>query len=220
MTAQAPGESNRGERATPKVSVVDDDPDLLTFFKDLAGPGRFTLLGAYSSGREALASLPRNLPDVVFMDFRLPDMSGIECTKKLTTLFPGLKIIVITGHPDLWVFLQAIRAGAAGFVVKPYAVDETLATVKEVLSEGVVVNKTTLHYTRQFIRQSRHLDPGWNLTEREEQLLACILEGKSYKQIASTIGIGIATVHTHMAHLLRKMGVHSRAELLAKFLQP
>ena len=203
----------------PTVAVVDDDPDLLTFFKDLADLGRFKLLGAYSNARSALANLPRQPPDIVFMDVRLPDMSGIECTRKLTVLLPGLRIIVITGHPEQSILIQAFMAGASGFVIKPCAIDETIAAIYEVLNEGVALGKKALPYLRRIIHRFRHLDPACNLTEREEQIIACIFEGKSDKEIASRLGIGFATVRTHMNHLFEKLGVHSREEFIARFLQ-
>lgn len=209
-----------GNAPLPKISVVDDDPDLLAFFKDLADAGHFVLLGAYSSAREALTCLPQSRPDVVFMDLRLPDMSGIECTKRLTTLFPRLKIILITGHPEPSVLVQALGAGAVGFILKPCTIDETLAVIKEVLNGGVVLGKTALPYLRRIIHRLRHRDSDWNLTAREEQMIACIFEGQSYKEIASSLGIAQSTVHTHMDHLFEKLGVHSQEELIDKFLRP
>ena len=220
MTVENQGGQTGAKKALPKVAVVDDDPHLLAFFKDLADLGHFELVGSYGNAQEALAHLPQCPPDVMFMDVRLPDMSGIECAKRLTTLLPGLRIIVITGHPGESVLIQALMAGAMGFVVKPCTVDETLAAIDDVLDEGVVLSKTALPYLQRIIRQLRHHDPGWNLTEREEQILACIFEGKSDKQISSQLLIGTATVHTHMDHLFEKLGVHSREELIARFLRP
>jgi DNA-binding NarL/FixJ family response regulator len=206
--------------ALPKVSVVDDDPDLLTFFEDLAQSGRFVLRGAYSSAGEALVHLPQCPPDVLFMDLRLPDISGIECTKRLTTILPGLPIILITGYPEQSVLIQALRAGASGYMIKPCTSDETLAAINELLKEGVTLSKSALPYLRELIRQLRHHDPSWNLTEREEQLIALIFERKAYKEIASSLGIGPATIHTHMNTLFAKLGVHSQHEVIAKFLHP
>jgi DNA-binding NarL/FixJ family response regulator len=220
MTVQIKAEQTASDTPLPKVSVVDDDADLLTFFKELADSGRFVLLGAYGSAREALADLPQRRPDILFMDLRLPDMTGIECTRRLTTLLRGLKVIVITGHPEPSVLVQAFRAGALGFVVKPCTVEEILAAIRDVLNEGVMLGKTALPYLHRIIRHLSRRDTDWNLTEREEQLIACVFEGMSYKEIASKLKIGQSTVHTHMDHLFAKLGVHSQEELIAKFLQP
>jgi len=127
---------------------------------------------------------------------------------------------LITGHPEPSLLIEALRAGAAGFVIKPCTVNETVAAINEVLSEGVALSKTALPYLRRIIRRLTYQDPSWNLTEREEQIIACIFEGKSYKEVASSLRIGLSTVHTHMDHLFEKLGVHSQEELIAKFLQP
>lgn len=203
----------------PRISVVDDDPDLLTFFKDLAHSGLFILLGAYSNAGEALKTVPGLRPDVVFIDYKMPDISGIECSAKLTTLLPDLKIILITGHPEPLVFLRALRAGVAGLIVKPFTADDTLRSINEVLKEGVAFNKTALPYLRRIIRQLQHRDPTRKLTQRDEQLIACIFNDMSYKEIGEVLGIATSTVHTHMDHLFEKLGVHSQEELIAKFLQ-
>jgi len=220
MTIQGQADQTPTNAALPKVSVVDDDPDLLTFFKDLADTGRFVLLGAYTNGREALAQIPQCPPDIVFMDLRLPDMSGIDCTKRLMTILPDLSVVVLTGHPDHQTFVRAFMAGAKGFLTKPCSVEETLAAIKDVLSNGVVLGKAAVPYLQRIFHQLSHLDQGWKLTDREKQILACIFEGKSDKQIANALKIRAATVHTHMSHLFEKLGVHSRDELIARFLQP
>jgi two-component system chemotaxis response regulator CheY len=86
--------------ALPKVCVVDDDPDLLDFFKGMAELGHFHLIGAYAGATEALQGLPNRRPDVVFMDLLLPDMSGIECTEKLIALLPQLRVVVSRATPS------------------------------------------------------------------------------------------------------------------------
>lgn len=220
MTAQVRAEQPASNKPLPKVSVVDDDPDMLAFFKDLADSGRFVLLGAYSNALEALQDVPKRRPDVLFVDFQLPGMCGIECTRRLTTILPSQKIIVITGHPEPPVLVPALRAGAAGFVVKPCTADEIIAATEEVLIEGIALSKTAMPYLRQIVRDLRHSDPNWNLTQRDEQLIACIFQGLSYKEMASALRIGEATVHTHMDHLFEKMGVHSQKEVITRFLRP
>lgn len=218
MTIQNQAAQKATSANVPKVSVVDDEPDQVAFFKDLADLGHFQLAGSYLNARDALAHLPRNSPDLVFMDIWLPDMSGIECTKRLTTILPQLRVIVLTGHPDNRVFFRALVNGAQGFLVKPCTIEEVLRATRDVLQGGIVLGKEALPYLVRILRRFRSLDPG-SLTEREEQILACVFEGQTDKEIGSTAGIGDATVRTHMNHLFKKLNVHSRAELIAKFLK-
>lgn len=220
MTAQIQTGQTASTVPLPTVSIVDDDPDLLRFFKDLADSGLFVLLGAYRNAREALAELPHRRPQVLFLDVRLPDLPGIECARRLVTLLPGQKVIVITGHPEPRILLQALMAGAVGFVVKPCTAEEILNRITEVLNGDFALNRMALPYLQQIIRDFRFIDPSWHLTEREEQLIACIFEGLYYKEIASRLNIKESTVHTHMDHLFDKMGVHSKEEVIAKFLRP
>jgi len=205
--------------ALPKVCVVDDDPDLLAFFKGIADLGHFHLTGAYSSATEALQSLPNRRPDVLFMDLLLPDMSGIECTEKLIALLPGLRVAVLTGHPEHSMLIRAAMAGAQGFLVKPCSIEETLIAINDLLKLGGFLGKTAFPYIFGIIRNLRHLSAGHNLSEREEAVLAGILGHQTYKQISQSLNIGEATVHTHTHRLFKKLKVHSRKELVKKFLR-
>jgi DNA-binding NarL/FixJ family response regulator len=219
MTIQSQVVQRAANAKLPRISVVDDEPDQLAFFKDIADLGHFELVGLYPNASDALEHVPRRPPDLVVMDMWLPDMSGIECTKRLTTILPQLAVIVLTGHPDNEIFFRAIMNGARGFLVKPCGIEETVSAIRDVLRGGIVLGKEALPYLARIVRQFRFLDPGSSLTEREEQILACIFEGKFDKQIAETLGIGLATVRTHTNQIFKKMDVHSKAELIAKFLK-
>lgn len=208
------------KRLLPRISVVDDDPDLLAFFKGLADIGHFVLIGAYSNAGDALAHIVNSPPDIVFMDLLLPDMSGIECTRRLTAILPDLMVVVLTGHSDEQTFVMALQAGAKGFLIKPCTLEETLTAIEDIGETGAVLGKTAFPYVQRIIRQLGAPDPSWNLTEREKQVLACIMAGMSDKKIAAVLNMGEATVHTHTSHLFEKLGVHSRSELIAKVLQP
>ena len=206
------------KEAPPKVSVVDDDLDLLAFFKDLGDQGHFELIGAYGSAREALQHLPNQQPDLVFMDILLPDMSGIECTKALLALLPRLRVVVITGHPEDSTLIRAAIAGAQGFLVKPFSIEDTLNAIRDVFKWGGVLGKTALPHMLRIIHNLRHLGADHGLSEREEAILAALLRGQTAKEISTALNIGEATVHTHTHRLFKKLKVHSRQELVSKLL--
>jgi DNA-binding NarL/FixJ family response regulator len=203
----------------PSVCVIDDDPSLHDFLGELGSLGHFRLIGSFVSASQALSDLPGLSPDLVVMDNRLPDLSGIDCTKKLTTLLPGLPIIILTGYPERQIFFRSIMAGARGFLVKPCLASEILAAIRDVLQGDFVFSKPALPYLVDMIRQFRRVDPQNPLTTREEEILGCLFEGQTDKEIASTLGIGTATVHTHMHRLFEKLCVHSRREIIFKYLK-
>jgi DNA-binding NarL/FixJ family response regulator len=203
----------------PSICVIDDDPSLHDFLGELGSLGHFRLIGSFAACGQALKVLPRLSPDLVVMDIRLPDLCGIDCTKKLTTLWPDLAVIILTGYPEPQNFFRSIIAGAKGFLVKPCSVPEILAAIRDVLRGDFVFSKPVLPYLVDMIRQFRQVDPQNTLTTREQEILGCLFEGQTDKEIASTLGIGTATVHTHMHRLFEKLGVHSRREIIFKYLK-
>jgi len=110
-------------------------------------------------------------------------------------------------------------AGAKGFLIKPCTIEDALNALHAALRWGVAFGEAALPYLLEIIHRFRLFDLAWNLTPREEQILASVFEGKSYREISSALGIGEATVHTHLTRLFEKFGVHSKEQLIAKFLQ-
>ena len=203
----------------PQLAVVDDDENIHVFVKDLADLGHFKLVDSSYNAAQALDRLPETRPDAVIMDLRLPDMSGIECATKLKTLLPDLPIIMLTGYPDGRAFFTSLMKGAKGFLVKPVSAEEFLNAVDEVLKGEFALAKQVIPFLIQLVHQVRQVTQESRLTMREEEILACLFQGMPDKEIASTLGIGTATVHTHMHRLFEKLGVHSRQEIVAKYLE-
>ena len=202
----------------PKLAVVDDDENIHVFVKDLADLGHFKLVRASYTAAQALDRLPDVRPDAVIMDLRLPDMSGVECATKLKTILPGLPIIILTGYPESRSFYRSLMGGAKGFLVKPVSAAEFLNAIDEVLKGDFALAKQVIPFLIQLIHQVRLVAQESRLTTREEEILACLFEAMPDKEIAAALGIGTATVHTHMHRLFEKLGVHSRTEIVAKYL--
>ena len=205
--------------AVPKLAVVDDDENIHVFLKDLADLGHFKLVGSSYNAAQALDRLPEMRPDAVIMDLRLPDMSGIECATKLKTILPGLPIIILTGYPDGRSFFRSLMEGAKGFLVKPVSAQEFLNAIDDVLKGEFALAKQVIPFLIQLVHQVRQVTQESRLTTREEEILACLFQGMQDKEIASALGIGTATVHTHMHRLFEKLGVHSRRDIIAKYLE-
>jgi len=206
------------QRAARRISVVDDEENIHQLVKDLGELGHFTVMDSFYTGAQALDRIPENRPDAVIMDIRLPDMSGIECTAKLKTILPELPIIMLTGYPEGRTFFRSLIAGATGFLVKPVAAKEFLGALDDVLKGEFVLGRQVIPFLIQLVQQVREVTRESRLTAREEEILACLFQGMPDKEIASTLGIGTATVHTHMSRLFEKLDVHSRREIVAKYL--
>src|SRR5207247_426218 len=115
-------------------------------------------------------------------------------------------------------FYRSLMEGASGFLVKPVQTQEFLAAIDEVLKGEFALAKPVLPFLIQLIQQIGQATRDKRLTRREEEILACLFEGMQDKEIAAALGIGTATVHTHMNRLFDKMAVHSRREIIAKYL--
>jgi DNA-binding NarL/FixJ family response regulator len=203
----------------PRLAIVDDDDTLQVFMKELSDHGYFQIASACFRADQALAQIPSTPCEAIIMDIRLPDMSGVDCASKLRVLVPDRPIIMLTGYPDGRNFFRSLMGGVQGFLVKPVVVQELLDGVKDVLSGGFVLGRQAVPYIVQLIREVKKVASETLLTPREEEVLACVFEGKQDKEIASTLGIGTATVHTHMHRLFEKLGVHSRLDILARYLK-
>ena len=218
LDAQEIGAPRTGGAVVPRVAVVDDEEDLHLFFQDLREWGRFRLARPCYTAARALERLPKERPDVVIMDLRLPDMSGIDCLSKLKTILPELRIILLTGYPDRRTFFRSIMEGAMGFLVKPVSASEFLEALDQVLQGEYALARHAVQFLAQLVRQIGQITQDSRLTRREEEILACLFEGMQDKEIAATLGIGTATVHTHIHWLFEKLGVHSRRDIIAKYL--
>jgi len=208
-----------GTPSTPRISVVDDDEEMHLFLKDLEGPGHFKIAGSFYTAAQALDGLPLDRPDAVIMDVRLPDSSGIDCANKLKTLLPDLPVLILTGYPDRQNFFRSLMGGARGFLVKPVSAPELLNGMRDVIRGEFALARHVTPLLVQLVEQVSGIIQTSGLSRREEELLICLFHGMSDKEIATSLGIGTATVHTHMHRLFEKLGVRSRREIVAKYLQ-
>jgi DNA-binding NarL/FixJ family response regulator len=205
--------------STPRISIVDDDEELQLFLKDLEGLGHFKIAGSFYTAAQALDGLPLDRPDAVIMDIRLPDSSGIDCANKLKTLLPDLPILILTGYPDRQNFFRSLMGGARGFLVKPVSAQELLSGIWEIIRGEFALARDVTPFLVELVDKVSGIVQRSGLTRREEEILTCLFYGMSDKEIATSLGIGTATVHTHMHRLFEKLGVHSRREIVAKYLQ-
>jgi DNA-binding NarL/FixJ family response regulator len=177
---------------------------------------RMDVVGQAENGR-ATVELTRQLkPDVVVMDLHMPELNGIEATRIIAGECPAVKVLVLSMHSDRELVLEALRAGAAGYLLKDCATDELECAIRQVLAHKTYVSPDIAHVVVGEIRSGPGSGLGDGLqalTSKERQVLQLLAEGKSVKEMAVLLSVGIPTVETHKQHVMKKLELFTVAEL-------
>jgi len=203
--------------------VVADDQDLVRegFALLLSLAGDIETVGQAADGDEAVAVARRERPDVVLMDIRMPNVDGIEATRRLMAddRTAACRVLILTTFDlDQYVF-DALRAGASGFLLKDTNRERLIEAVRIVAAgDALLAPGVTRRLVAEFAR-SPGPDPGLKqraegLTDREREVLLSIARGRSNAEIAGELAMGQGTVKTHVSHLLTKLGLRDRAQLV------
>lgn len=163
-------------------------------------------------GSEALRLIEKLSPEVVLLDITMPGMSGFEVLKQITARFPQVRVIVLTMHEAREYAIQALHAGAAGFIPKSAAAAELRQAIETVVAGKTYVSKETAQHPLTHGDQPEAVLQ--KLTARQKQILVRIAEGQSTKQIASDLNISVKTVETHRAQLTERLNIHDVAGLV------
>jgi DNA-binding NarL/FixJ family response regulator len=204
-----------------RVVVVDDESLLRRGFSVLlAAAADMEVVGEADDGRAALALIGRERPDVVLMDIRMPEMDGVEATRRITSddRLGGTRVLILTMFDlDEYVF-DAVRAGASGFLLKDTPPDDLLAAVRVIASgESLLAPRATRRLMEDFIRRptsSAEAPALDGLTPRELEVLVAVARGQSNAEIAATLFMSPATVKTHVSRLLAKLHARDRTQLV------
>ncbi len=178
----------------------------------------FEVVGEASDGREALRLADELGPDVIIMDIAMPNLNGIEATRQLVKRKPGIGVIILSMHSDESYLTRTLTAGAKGYLLKDTA-DVDLYRAVQVVAQGRpffsprIANTLLEDYMRQL--QQRGLQDSYDLlTDREKEILQLLAEGKSNKEVATTLDLSTYTVETHRTHILQKLNLHSSADIV------
>jgi two-component system response regulator NreC len=176
------------------------------------------IIGEAGTAAEALASASDLEPDVILMDIGLPDKSGINATREIKAQWPNIAIIALTIHEDEEYFFKMLEAGASGYVPKRAAPEELLTAIRAAANGEVYLYPTMAKLLVRDYLVSEPTDKkktdGKELTEREQEVLTHLAEGESNNDIADALVISPKTVARHRENIMRKLNLHSRAELV------
>ena len=192
-----------------RVLLVDDHTVVRRGLrKILESTNDIEVAGELGSGLEAITATAELHPDVVLMDVSLPDLNGIEATRRITAATPGAQVLILSMHADEQYVLASMAAGAKGYLVKDVD-DQDLVTA--VL--GVCAGQTYFASILGGAGGDGHSSPAV-LSARERQVLAMISSGHTNRQVADTLGISTNTVESHRKHIIDKLDLHSTADLV------
>ncbi|GIF72763.1 response regulator [Asanoa siamensis] len=198
-----------------RVMVVDDHPMWRTgVARDLAEAG-YEVVATTGEGRQAVRIAGATRPDVVVLDLQLPDVSGVEVIHGLRAALPEVKVLMLSASGEQQSVLDAVKAGATGYLVKSAAPDEFLAAVgRAAAGEAVFTPGLAGLVLGEYRRLAAAPAPAApELTERETEVLRLVAKGLSYKQIAERLGVSHRTVQNHVQNTLGKLQLHNRVEL-------
>ena len=180
------------------------------------------VVGEAANGLEAIEAARALSPDVILMDIAMPGLGGLEATLEIRKENPAAKILVLTQYEDREYIRRFLKAGVSGYVLKKSAGSDLTATIRAVNRGGLVLDPEV---AREAMREqssgaaSGSSDPYETLTDREKQVLKLVAEGRSNKEVAELLDISVKTAMSHREHIMQKLDLHSRTELIRFALQ-
>jgi DNA-binding NarL/FixJ family response regulator len=202
------------------VAIIEDNPTMRkTLVELINGTPGYRCVCACSTSKEALVEVPRQNPDVALMDINLPDESGIACTARLTGKMPELQVIMVTVYADTDLILQALKAGACGYILKRFRPEEIIQAIAEVRAGGAPMTPEIARMLVRSFRAPSAVPNADGLTAREAEILEFLAEGLSNKEIAQKTNLAAGTVRNHLGNIFKKLHVRCRTEAAAKYLR-
>lgn len=190
----------------PVVYIVDDDEAIRSALRLLMKSANLRV-AVCASAEEFLKTYKSELPGCLVLDIRMPGMSGLELQKLLLERHIRVPVVIMSGHGDVTMVVQAMKSGAADFIEKPFKNDVLLELVKQCVARDVETRKAE----RQHVEAAARIA---SLTPREREVMELLIQGKRNKIIASVLGISNRTVEAHRAKIMEKMQAHSLSEIV------
>ena len=200
-----------------KIMICDDHKILRDGLKALLkGDSEYEIVAEAGSGREALAKARKTRPDIIIMDIAMPGLNGIEATRKIKCYLPRSKILILSMHSSKEYVLEALKAGAMGYLMKETASRDLISAIHKIHGGEIYLNGVFSQYVIDefmHLTNKHNLSLSKNLASREKEILQLVAEGKSNKAIASILNVSQKTVETHRHHIMNKLDIHDIAGL-------
>jgi DNA-binding NarL/FixJ family response regulator len=199
----------------PKVLLADDHLLVAEALKSLLSP-EFDLVGVVEDGRALVEAAQRLRPDVIVSDVTMPHLNGIDAMVRLREDGNRVPVVFLTMHRDVSFARRALDAGASGFVLKHSASIELIAALRAALAGRTYITPQLAGEVLDAMKQGREqqADPAAALTPRQREVLQLLAEGRSAKEIASSLSISTRTVEFHKYQMMEALGLHANAELI------
>lgn len=196
------------------ILIVDDHAIVRRGLKEILTAEADILVAEASNAEEAIELLQHTLCDLIVLDLGLPGRSGLQFLGEIKLRCPDLPVLVLSVFPEQQFAVRTLKAGAAGYLSKDAAPEELITAIRRILSGGKHVSDLVTGILVERETASHSALPHETLSEREFQILCLLGQGKNISTIARELSISVATVSTHRARILRKMGLKSTAELI------
>jgi len=200
-----------------RVLIADDHTlvraGIRALVENIAG---MEVVAEAADGREALALIKIHRPDVVLMDISMAELNGLEATARAVKDYPGIRVLILSAHANEEYVRQALRAGAAGYLLKDGRPPELELAIKAVVRGDVYLSAAmSKHVVSDYLRRADvHQSAPDGLTPRQREILQLIAEGHTTKEIARILHVSVKTVETHRTQLMNRLDIHDVAGLV------
>lgn len=181
------------------------------------------VVGEAGNGKEALDKAKELKPDILVLDIRMPEMTGLEAAARLGQFAPDTRAVILSMHDSEEYVVQALQAGAFGYLLKDTDKDEFIRALKQVYGGHQYFSGAVSHVLANQLRQARpYLSPrtpvgdDYHLTRREKEILRMVIDGKHNREIADSLGKSVRTIETHRFNIMKKLGVNNAVDMVNK----
>ena len=199
-----------------RVIIIDDHALFRAGLKGLLEQRSIEVIAVAANGEEGITFVKELKPDIILLDLRMPDMSGLDVLKTLRNDQITIPVVILTTSNEESDLIKALRSGAQGYLLKDMEPDELVGALRDIEKGKNVVARDLTDALARMVQGETSIEddkgPFAELTPREREILCLLAEGQSNKLIARNLGISDGTVKLHVKAILRKLGIHSRVE--------